>query len=398
MEESVGTSNYGNDKMRVLKKISTPFMTCKPTEAIILMNLYDPQRPTIKVFIQACKDYGIPYQVYGSKCDLVKDYKKKTRRMSRQMNEKVIPLSVKKGVGLEKVQEFILKKGKNRRIVILGIFNSGKTSLINFFCGTNHKVGDIPGTTLEFTETRYDENTVLIDSIGQLIDVNKPLMVSIDFNGLKDREDKINKVLEEEVDGLIETAKHCQNHIYQAIDIMKHAIDRKKKVVVVGAGASALVAKEMGGQGMETGVPIMVFTNELADSMPVSFSKGVAETEMGLSKYIVNAVCRGDVVIGISASGGTGFVYDVLRRSQKKKATTISITENIDTPLGKYSDLVIKSNAKPEGPSSSKIQTAHLAIGHALMLVLADERGISAERSVDYMLPEPIDNKKMGIK
>jgi hypothetical protein len=59
---------------------------------------------------------------------------------------------------------------------------------------------------------------------------------------------------------------------------------------------------------------------------------------------------------------------------------------------------VIKSNAKPEGPSSSKVQAAHLAIGHALLVALADERGLSADQSIELMLPEVVPTKKMGIK
>jgi hypothetical protein len=48
--------------------------------------------------------------------------------------------------------------------------------------------------------------------------------------------------------------------------------------------------------------------------------------------------------------------------------------------------------------SSSKIQTSHLVIGHSLILTLADAMEIDANTSVGYMLPEPLDNKKMGIK
>jgi D-arabinose 5-phosphate isomerase GutQ len=113
---------------------------------------------------------------------------------------------------------------------------------------------------------------------------------------------------------------------------------------------------------------------------------------------MTTAVNEGDVMIGVSASGGTGFVYDALERAQEKGAVTVAITENIDTPLGQAADYVIKSNAKPEGPSSSKIQAAHLAIGHALLLTLADERGVTADQSVNYMLPERVPTKKMGIK
>ena len=76
----------------------------------------------------------------------------------------------------------------------------------------------------------------------------------------------------------------------------------------------------------------------------------------------------------------------------------MAITENRDSPLGKNAEIVIKSNAKPEGPSSTRIQTAHLAFGHALVCILAALRGVTAEESIQYMLPERIATKKMGIK
>jgi N-acetylmuramic acid 6-phosphate etherase len=155
---------------------------------------------------------------------------------------------------------------------------------------------------------------------------------------------------------------------------------------------------EMAGQGLETGLPIKVFTDNFATAQPISFAKGAGEEEMRLSRYTLFAVDPGDVVIGVSASGGTGFVYDTLRRAREKGAITVTITENVDTPLGKAADYIIKSNAKPEGPSSSKVQIAHLAIDHALLLALADERGITADQSIAYMLPEQVPTKKMGIK
>ena len=182
------------------------------------------------------------------------------------------------------------------------------------------------------------------------------------------------------------------------VGVLRDCIKAGNKIVVTGAGASALVAMEMAGQGLETGVPIMVFTNNLGDMQPVSFAKGTGEEEAGLSRYMSLVINDGDVVIGISASGGTGFVYHALERARARGAITVAITENVDTPLGHAADYVIKSNAKPEGPSSSKVQAAHLAIGHALLLTLADERGVSADRSIELMMPEVVPTKKMGIK
>ena len=383
--------------MRVFKKISTPFLRSNPDKAIIIVNALDPQLNTIKSFIEACDDFKIGYTVFVNKIDKIRGYKERVEEIRRELDLKDINYgSAKTGRGMKKLSTYLdLWAGK--RIVFLGVFNSGKTSIINKLCGTNYPVGTIPGTTLEFIETKID-GTVLIDSIGQLIDVHKPMMVSIDFSDCESMVDKINKVFSEEIIGLAATQENIIEKIKEVIPVIIKAIRNGKKIIVTGAGASALVAKEIAGQGTECGIPIMVFTNDGAETQPVSFAKGLGEQEGGLSRYISIAINEGDIVIGVSASGGTGFVFDTLKRAREKGAITIAITENTDTPLGSYADYILKSEAKPEGPSSSKIQTAHLVIGHTLMLVLADELGISANESIGYMLPEKLRNKKMGIK
>ena len=255
----------------------------------------------------------------------------------------------------------------------------------------------MPGTTLEFTKHKWGKHT-LIDTVGQLIDVSKPMMISVDLSDCKTLNDKVERILRQDAEGILATLETVVPAIKKGIRILKKQVKTGHKIIVTGAGASALIAMEMAGQGMETGLPILVITNNLAEAQPVSFSKGVCEEESALARYINFMVNPGDVVIGISASGGTGFVYDALKKAKKKKAITIAITENSDTPIGKAANLIIKSNAKPEGPSSSKIQVAHLAIGHALIIALADEQGITADDSISYMLPEKVLTKKMGIK
>lgn len=381
--------------MRVAKKISAPFLQAKPSGAIVMVNLVDPQINTTKAFIDACKEKELKYFLVGNKND--KDKRKSYLKIERELGEEILPISLKTKKNLLRLKRKIDDFFNKDKVIILGVFNVGKTSLINYLCRTSYKVGDLPGTTLEFTETPY-KNLILIDSVGQLIDINKPLMVSIDFEGCRTPREKIKRVFEEEVKGVTETFKSSQASILRIVRLLKKQIKKGKKIIVTGAGASALVAKEMAGQGLETGLPILAFTNDLAEAQPVSFAKGVAEEEAGLSRYINLVVNPGDIVIGISASGGTGFVYETLRQARKKKAITVAITENIDTPLGKQAKYIIKSNAKPEGPSSSKIQIAHLVIVHAINLVLADERGITADESVQFMLPEKVLTKKMGIK
>jgi D-arabinose 5-phosphate isomerase GutQ len=379
---------------RVLKKICTPFDNLSPTAAILVVNLFDPQVNTMKVFLEAVNEVGIPYFIVGNKCDLNND----ATIVKKAFGQDVILTSMKNGSGLDLVKDEIKERFKpGSRIIVLGVFNSGKTSLISSLTGHELEVSDMPGSTSEFAEHEYQSH-VLIDTVGQVIDINKPLMVSIDLSGCNTVEEKISRVLREDANAVLATLEVAVPSIKRVIGVIKERVSSGGKVIVTGAGASALVAMEMAGQGVETGLPIMVFTNNLSGAQPVSFAKGLAEEEGGLARYIALSVNKDDVVIGVSASGGTGFIYDALRRARVKGAVTVAITENPDTPLGKSADYIIKSNAKPEGPSSSKIQVAHLAIGHALILGLSDERGVTAEESVKFMISEAVPTKKMGLK
>jgi D-arabinose 5-phosphate isomerase GutQ/GTP-binding protein EngB required for normal cell division len=381
---------------RVLKKISTPFEAFDPQGAILMVNMVDPQVNTMQVFLEAIEEAEIPFFSVANKMDLADGAR--LSKVEEELGLSLISASMITMQGMEEIRaEFPRTFAPNDRIAVLGVFNSGKTSLISNLTGLDLAIGNLPGTTLEFTAYDYD-HYVLIDTVGQIIDVNKPLMVSIDLSDCETTQDKIARVLRQDAEGILATLELAVPSIEKVVRVLRERIEAGNKMVVTGAGASALVAMEMAGQGLETGVPIMVFTNNLSDMQPVSFAKGAGEEEMGLSKYMTMAINVGDVMIGISASGGTGFVYDALERARGKGAITVAITENIDTPIGQAADYVIKSNAKPEGPSSSKIQAAHLAIGHALLLTLADERGITADQSVNFMLPEVVPTKKMGIK
>ena len=383
---------------RVSKKISV-LDSVDPSASILVMNLYDPQVNTLRAMLHYVEEKGLPFFLVANKYDKV-DNDDVLKILMPFEGYPVIVASMLDGTGMGLIKKEIGERfDRSSRIVVLGIFNSGKSSLIKNLTN-NHDiyVSDLPGSTLSFLEYNYGRSMKLIDSVGQIIDVNKPLMVSVDLEGCDTVEEKLRRVMLEDAYGIMNSVEMAIPGLVEVVGVIKSAVENGGKVVVTGAGASALVGMEFGGQGFETGLPVYCFTNNLADANPVSFSKGLGESEGGLSRYIEGIINEGDVVVAISASGGTGFVYDVLARGRERGATTVAITENPDTPLGRYADYVIKSNAKPEGPSSSKIQAAHLAIVHALAVTLASERGVDAEGSIQLMLPEFIPTKKMGIK
>ena len=383
---------------RVSKKISV-LESLDPSASMLVLNLYDPQVNTFQAMLHYVEEKRIPFFIVANKRDKV-DEEHVKEVLSNFENPPVIIASMLRGEGVDEIKEEIRKRFEpGSRIAVLGIFNSGKSSLIKQLTN-NHDifVSDLPGSTLSFLEYNYGRSMKLIDSVGQIIDVNKPLMVSVDLEGCETVEEKLRKVMLEDAYGIINSVDYALPGLKKAVEAIKKAVDEGCKVIVTGAGASALVGMELAGQGYETGLPVYCLTNNLADAHPVSFAKGLGESEGGLSRYISGIINREDIVIAISASGGTGFVYDVLAKGKEKGATTIAITENPDTPLGRHADIIVKSNSKPEGPSSSKIQAAHLAIIHALAVTLASERGVDAEQSIQYMLPEFIPTKKMGIK
>ena len=366
----------------------------KDIDAVILVaNASDTQFATLGVFYSAIEH--LSHFTVLNKTDMVS--KSQVREITTKLRGEIIPACMMDGRGIEEIKYRLEQWRPKSNVLVLGVFNSGKTSLINRLAGTKEKVGDIPGTTLEFKRHNYD-GKVLIDSIGQVTDIFKPRMVSIDLSGCTDMEGRLRTCLLQDIKGITESVEPAIKGLKDAVTIIINQVSKGGKVVTCGAGASALVAMEIAGQGQETGLPVMCFTNNFVSAQPVSFAKGAYENERAMAEYFARAVNSEDVVIGVSASGGTAFVFTMLQLSRNKGAKTIALTENSDTPLGKMADIIIKSESKPEGPSSGPVQTAHLVIGHALILTIADLRGIDADTAVQYMMEDNMENKAMGIK
>lgn len=381
---------------RVSKKMMTSFDSIDASGAILMINVFDPQIPTSKLFLEAITSKNLPHVVIGNKIDLIN--KEELADIEKELGCNILPISLLAKQNTENLSKYLENFFPEKsRISVLGIFNTGKTSLISHLTGKPLKISNMPGTTLEFSEHAWNDR-VLIDSVGQLIDVNRPFMVGYDFTGLDQPEQMFESAMKQEAEGILSSIRTAKAGFASAITLLTDCIKNGGKIVITGAGASALVAEEIAGQFFETGIICLPVTNSLSQANPVSFAKGIAEEEGGLARYVASAVAPNDVLIGVSASGGTGFVYEAMRLARKKGAKTIAITENRDTPMGVNSDVIIKSNAKPEGPSSTRVQTAHLSIGHALVCTLAAMRGLTGEESVNFMMPEFIATKKMGIK
>jgi hexulose-6-phosphate isomerase (EC 5.-.-.-) len=103
------------------------------------------------------------------------------------------------------------------------------------------------------------------------------------------------------------------------LKILTAALANKRKILVVGAGRSGLVARAFAMRLMHLGFNVYV----------------VGET-------ITPSIGEGDVLIAVSGSGSTQVVISVASAAKSIKATVVAITSFEDSPLAKISDHVVK--------------------------------------------------------
>jgi len=178
---------------RVSKKISV-LDSIDPSGSILVLNLFDSQVNTFKAMLHYVEEKAIPFFIVANKCDRI-DKEKISEPLSPFEGYPVIVASMLDGTGVGLIKKEIRERFEpGSRIVVLGIFNSGKSSLIKRLTN-NHDifVSDLPGSTLSFLEYNYGRSMKLIDSVGQIIDVSKPLMVSVDLEGCETAEEKLRK-------------------------------------------------------------------------------------------------------------------------------------------------------------------------------------------------------------
>jgi arabinose-5-phosphate isomerase len=91
----------------------------------------------------------------------------------------------------------------------------------------------------------------------------------------------------------------------------------------------------------------------------------------------------GDLVLMISKSGATGELLQLLLPLRERGARSIGILGNIESPLARHMDVVLDASVPREADRFGFLPTASsavaLAIGHALAVLVMEERGFSAQ-------------------
>jgi D-arabinose 5-phosphate isomerase GutQ len=91
----------------------------------------------------------------------------------------------------------------------------------------------------------------------------------------------------------------------------------------------------------------------------------------------LGCVKKGDVVVLISRGGKTSELMPILRVCLAKKATVIGVTENLDSPIARQSDIVLVIGTNKECDRYNVMSTAsfvsYVAVFDALMIAVMEE-------------------------
>ncbi len=153
----------------------------------------------------------------------------------------------------------------------------------------------------------------------------------------------------------------------RAVEAVAHALERGGRLLFVGAGTSGRLGVLEAAECPPTfnTSPKMIRAVMAGGKMSVFKSKEGAEDSESAGVRAVRGYGRGDVVVGIAASGVTAFARAALKAARKKGCRTILVTSN-GRPPGTPAEFVIAPSVGPEVVTGS----TRMKSGTAAKLVL----------------------------
>lgn len=155
--------------------------------------------------------------------------------------------------------------------------------------------------------------------------------------------------------------KRIDDNFVSACDTI---LNCKGRIVIIGMGKSGHIARKIAATFASTGTPAFYVH-------PSEASHG----DMGM-------ITAKDVVIGISYSGETNELINIIPTIKRLGATLIAITGSPSSALGKSAliciDVSVQQEACPLGLAPTSSTTATLVMGDALAIALLDARGFTS--------------------
>jgi arabinose-5-phosphate isomerase len=165
----------------------------------------------------------------------------------------------------------------------------------------------------------------------------------------------------------------------QAVELVLRCGESRGRVVVTGMGKSGIIAQKIAATLSSTGTPALFLH-------PAEAVHG----DLGM-------LTRGDLVLALSASGETEEILRLLATLKRIGDALVSFCCNIDSTLGRASDVALDCSVPNEacglGLAPTASTTAMLALGDALAIAVSLRKGFRAE---DFAQLHP--GGKLGMK
>lgn len=161
--------------------------------------------------------------------------------------------------------------------------------------------------------------------------------------------------------------EHCNDKIIKAVDVLIHALNQKKKILLCGNGGSAADAQHlatefvirMNAEIHRPGIPAIALTTD-------SSMLTAGANDLGYDRVFARAIetlgTSGDVLIGISTSGRSESVNQAFISARTNGMATIGL---LGKGGGASKDLVDVSIIVPSD-DTQRIQEGHITIGHII--------------------------------
>lgn len=157
--------------------------------------------------------------------------------------------------------------------------------------------------------------------------------------------------------------------ISRAVDLIAKSIAKGGRLIYVGAGTSGRLAALDAAECPPTfGVSARLVQAVIAGGMRAltRAAEGVEDSpSQGARDLAARRMGSRDVVVGVTASGGTAYVIGALQFAHKRGAKTVLLTSNRNSAARRFADIVIAPQTGPEviaGSTRMKAGTAQKLI------------------------------------
>ncbi len=176
---------------------------------------------------------------------------------------------------------------------------------------------------------------------------------------------RARKVFDIEIAALQAVRDQQEGAFASSVELIVDCLQKRGKIVVSGIGKSGLIGQKISSTLTSTGATSVVLN-----------ATDALHGDLGI-------VSDGDVILLLSNSGETEEIIRILPMLKRFDLKILSILGEVNSTIGKHSDVVISARvpqeACPHNLAPTASTTAMLALGDALAMVVLEERGFGRE-------------------